>query len=95
MELVAGHPQKQPRRTRNAPHWFGFNLPHEICRHHCNMLSNALTKGNLYVSRQSPNPRRRKRTAESPGGIQAVMDEKAGAQFYITSLDGKVTNCIP
>src|SRR5580698_3293 len=31
----------------------------------------ALTRGNAYVSRQSPNPCGRKRTAQSPSGIQA------------------------
>ncbi len=52
-------------------------------------------KGRTHVSQQSPNSRRRKRTAQGPLGIQASHRRKYGTQFYITSLDGKVAQVYP
>ena len=48
-----------------------------------------------YVSRQSPNSRRRQRTSQSPAEFKRVIDEKYGTQFYITSLDGRVAQIYP
>ncbi len=48
--------------------------------------------GGKHVSRQSSNSRRRKRTAEGSGRVQACHRREV---FYVTSLDGRVAQLYP